>query len=317
MRRALLFVMLAACGDPNGGADGVCGDGVVQAGEACDDGNHDDDDDCLDSCELAFCGDRDVDVQGPDVEECDEGGIDTATCNRDCTRVACGDGYVNAAAGETCDDSNWANGDGCSARCNSDESCGNGIVDSQLPNNRENAPSLCLDSETQGTNCAEVCDDGNNVSGDGCSRNCLSEETCPNGIRDPLGNPTASPPLPPEVCDDGNQSDLDKCAPDCQSETCGLCGNGCVDPLVEECDNGTGVSTSTCDSDCTVPICGDGTLNVVAGETCDPGMVGVNTPLCDHDCTLPVCGDDLVNRASGEQCEPPDQGNCSPSCQLL
>src|SRR5581483_3113637 len=41
----------------------------------------------------------------------------------------------------------------------------------------------------------EVCDDGNTVSGDGCSADCLSEEICGNGILDPQKN---------EVCDDGN-----------------------------------------------------------------------------------------------------------------
>ena len=44
-----------------------------------------------------------------------------------------------------------------------------------------------------GTGCAEVCDDGNTVSGDGCSKNCLSEETCRNGILDPQGNGQDNP----------------------------------------------------------------------------------------------------------------------------
>ncbi len=36
-------------------------------------------------------------------EQCDGGGEDTAQCDVDCTLVVCGDGHVNAAAGEQCD----------------------------------------------------------------------------------------------------------------------------------------------------------------------------------------------------------------------
>ncbi|MCA9690759.1 MAG: hypothetical protein KC636_14220 [Myxococcales bacterium] len=49
----------------------VCGDGVVDPGEACDDGNLDDNDGCLSSCALASCGDGHLYVG---VEACD--GVD-------------------------------------------------------------------------------------------------------------------------------------------------------------------------------------------------------------------------------------------------
>lgn len=58
------------------------------------------------------CGDEIVNED----EECDEGG-QTATCDRDCTFVACGDGIINDVAGEQCDDLNAESGDGCSANC--------------------------------------------------------------------------------------------------------------------------------------------------------------------------------------------------------
>src|SRR3954471_5386119 len=41
----------------------------------------------------------------------------------------CGDGIVDRDKGEVCDDGNIKNGDGCSADCKSDETCGNGIAD--------------------------------------------------------------------------------------------------------------------------------------------------------------------------------------------
>jgi cysteine-rich repeat protein len=55
----------------------------------------------------------------------------------------------------------------------------------------------------------EVCDDGNNVSGDGCSEDCLSLEECGNSYVDvALG----------EGCDDGNQKDHDGCTSACVME---------------------------------------------------------------------------------------------------
>src|SRR5207248_371148 len=79
---------------------------------------------------------------------------------------------------------------------------------------------------------------------------------------------------------------------------CSTCGNGRVDPG-EQCDSG-GVDTAACDSDCTLPVCGDRHVNKAAGEDCDEG--GIDTPTCDADCTLPRCGDRHVNKAAGEEC---------------
>lgn len=80
-------------------AAAACGDGFVQAGiEACDDGNSDDTDACA-ACEQAACGDGYV---WAGMEVCDDAGA-SATCDDDCTAVVCGDGVVNAAAGEQCD----------------------------------------------------------------------------------------------------------------------------------------------------------------------------------------------------------------------
>ena len=63
----------------------------------------------------------------------------------------------------------------------------------------------------------EVCDDGNSVTGDGCSSACQSNETCGNGIVDPvkLVNGIA---VPDEQCDDKNNVSGDGCSSDCQLE---------------------------------------------------------------------------------------------------
>jgi len=62
-----------------------------------------------------------------------------------------------------------------------------------------------------------------------------------------------------------------------------LCGNGVVD-LDEDCDDG-GVS-AVCDADCTVPECGDGLVNPLAGESCDPGSEDGEP--CNEDCNGPM-----------------------------
>jgi cysteine-rich repeat protein len=95
-----------------------CGDGVpaLGAGEECDDGNGKEDDCCLNDCTIntamsgcnALCGNGDKDPG----EQCDDGG-DSAMCDVDCTYVECGDGYVNAAAGETCEESELQGCDNC------------------------------------------------------------------------------------------------------------------------------------------------------------------------------------------------------------
>lgn len=46
----------------------ICGNGVVEEGEECDDGNEDNTDDCLNDCREAFCGDGYI---HSGVEECD------------------------------------------------------------------------------------------------------------------------------------------------------------------------------------------------------------------------------------------------------
>lgn len=99
-----------------------CGDGVVQAGEDCDDAGESAS--CDDDCTAAECGDGTTNQAAG--EECDEGAA-TATCTADCMASGCGDGVVNDAAGEECDDGNTMAGDGCSDTCILEGSCTNPI----------------------------------------------------------------------------------------------------------------------------------------------------------------------------------------------
>ena len=78
------------------------------------------------------------------------------------TTAACGDGLVGA--GETCDDGNATDGDGCDHDCNP-SACGNGITGGD-----------------------EQCDDGNTQDGDGCSSTCRFAEAVCDDCSDDDGN---------------------------------------------------------------------------------------------------------------------------------
>ncbi|HEV8322765.1 MAG TPA: DUF4215 domain-containing protein [Myxococcota bacterium] len=76
-----------------------------------------------------------------------------AACSPEHRRAArCGNGDLDMDQGETCDDGNLDNGDGCNAQCQIEINCGDGIIDP-----------------------AEECDDGNTVPLDGCDENCIVE----------------------------------------------------------------------------------------------------------------------------------------------
>ncbi|MEM6291903.1 MAG: DUF4215 domain-containing protein [Myxococcota bacterium] len=91
-----------------------CGNGLVQAGESCDDGNGDDTDHCLNGCVPASCGDGFLHAG---FEGCDDGNNDNSDgCLSSCFVASCGDGYLHEGV-EECDDGNGRDEDGCSSSC--------------------------------------------------------------------------------------------------------------------------------------------------------------------------------------------------------
>ena len=93
---------------------GVCGNGLVELGEACDDGNTLSGDGCRSDCTIEGCGDGILDSG----EQCDDGNTQAGDgCRADCTQEVCGDGIVDNLAGEACDDGNTQSGDGCQSDC--------------------------------------------------------------------------------------------------------------------------------------------------------------------------------------------------------
>lgn len=160
----------------------VCGDGSVDGGEDCDDGNRSNQDACLNSCQDARCGDG---FRNPAVEACDDGNQKSGDgCEPDCTLGECGDGVQQP--GEDCDDGNQSNGDDCLATCVS-ASCGDGFVRAGSETcDDANASSTDACVQCQNAICGdgfvqtgvELCDDGNQNPADGCD-NCISGDLPP------------------------------------------------------------------------------------------------------------------------------------------
>ncbi|MEM6955089.1 MAG: DUF4215 domain-containing protein [Myxococcota bacterium] len=125
-----------------------CGNGDLEGGEQCDDGNTDEGDGCSSACELEpFCGDGEV---GGD-EVCDDGNnLSGDGCRSDClSNERCGNGIRDVATGEVCDGE-----PDCADDCFSLLSCGDGMI---------TAP--------------ETCDDSNTDAFDGCGADCQEEQT--------------------------------------------------------------------------------------------------------------------------------------------
>jgi len=168
----------------------------------------------------------------------------------------------------------------------------------------------------------EVCDDGNTNDGDGCSRDCLSNERCGNSVVD-------SNASSPEQCDDGpNNGQLGHpCSATCHTVRC---GNGYVEQG-EDCDDGNTVNDDGCDNSCKVTECGNAVVN--PGEECDLGTgPGGNsdTGICTTYCKRPACGDGFTQPSAGEQCDPPSPSQdcpyaptdmpcqvCNATCRLI
>jgi cysteine-rich repeat protein len=203
---------------------------------------------------------------------------------------------------EACDDGNQLSGDGCSADCMTTEEgwvcntqgitscersrCGDGVRTGQY-----------LDGDVVRI---EVCDDGNDVPGDGCT-DCYPDNNCKPWW---LQEDTPSCPVcgnhivePGEFCDDGNAEAGDGCA-NCVREPefscftfqnpfgCDYtpCGNGVVESDVW---NGCGLAREVCD---------DG--NRLTGDGCDDHCQRepyFDCPASGGTCSPARCGDGIVN----------------------
>ena len=99
--------------------DPVCGNGVLEVGESCDDGNRSDGDQCSAACTPVVipesCGNGQIDGD----ELCDDGNEDNDDyCRNNCERnpaFLCGNGKLDGD--EECDDANHVDTDLCTNKC--------------------------------------------------------------------------------------------------------------------------------------------------------------------------------------------------------
>ncbi len=240
----------------------VCGNGIVEFPEECDDGNTNNNDGCTNECRENVCGDGN---KWEGVEECDDGDGDTADDCPDapggCEPAYCGDGFVRDGV-EECDDGNIYDNDGCS-----------GCIMVEDPNNPD--PNSCYNSGCQKPNtCNDKCvlDIGCNGGLDctevGTELKCRNPscDASPDCVCPVCGNGVVDQG---ESCDDGNQISCDGCSPDC-SRSDDVCGDGIVE-CGEECD-GTNLNGETCSSQ------GFGEGNLVCTPSCNFDLTGCYNP---------------------------------------
>ncbi|TNF32389.1 MAG: hypothetical protein EP329_10395 [Deltaproteobacteria bacterium] len=275
----------------------ICGDGILGGSEACDHGDANSDetpDACRADCRLPGCGDGVVDAgEGCDdgdhlVASCDYGAESCVVCGEACQEVSgavrrCGDGTIDEANGEACDDggaNSNATPDACREDCSAPR-CGDGVQDS-----------------------GERCDDGNDVEDDGCTGSC-DDRFCGDGDVDEgeACDPAADPAGDCAYGDVG----CTRCRADCagpRTDAGSWCGDGRVDlDHGEVCDDGNDYAElcaygmtgcAVCGAGCrptagTATWCGDGMVDGLNGEICDDG----NTR--DHDGCSSLCMPDEVH----------------------
>ena len=348
---------ISACEDDtithNDSQNAVCGNGLLEDGESCDDANTNDEDGCSADCVIeegwscqkagkpctkdeepkeAECGDGKItdDEACDDANTADGDGCSSAcavedgwTCEepgQPCTKdeepqdATCGDGEI--AGDETCDDANTADGDGCSSTC--DMEIGWKCEEPGQPCTKDENPDApeCGDGFISGE---EHCDDGNTADGDGCSSACAIEDgwQC-----EEAGQPCTRMDVPAEpVCGDGTISGEETCDDGNTAD-----GDGCSSACVVEDGWNCPEAGKACQPNATEEICGDGKIG--GKEKCDDGNTKDGDG-CTAKCTVEsgwtcttagkactaVCGDGKI--VGKEGC---DDGNiknddgCSSKC---
>jgi cysteine-rich repeat protein len=329
---ALTFALaLIACngsdsGPPDAGDDVdaapfmLCGNGLIEGSETCDDGATAPDDGCSETCTIE-CGDGIVGAN----EACDTAiaGGETGACPTDesCTDDdPCTTGIVSGGECQAvCDFATTTtpiDDDGCcptgqDATTDNDceASCGNGVV--------ESPEELCDTAITGGGfgECPTACDDGDFcttdtlVNGGTCSADCTETDITEIGPDDDCCPPGATPISDvdcPVSCGDGFVTAGETCDTAIAAGNPGACPTACNDGNVCTTDNL--VNGGTCLADCTETAIGPGPMD---------GCCPIGSDLGDDPDCPPSCGDGVIT--SPETCDDDNStggDGCSATCQL-
>jgi cysteine-rich repeat protein len=258
--------------------EAICGDGIIQEGEQCDDGDRNSSDGCTTQCKFTCTENSDCDDSNP--------------CNGE---EICNNNHACEDAAEDADDR---------TPCGDKKSCRKGIC----------IDNVCGDRFVTRD---ETCDDGNKDPDDGCtpdcewtceeSTDCVNEDVClPRVCNTKTHRCEAGTPLTNETECEIAEAGIKALCGSSEVENDGWCINGictcadCGDGVLagkETCDdgllNGTEDSPNGCAIDCAFMECGNGLLD--NGEQCDDGN---KTRLdgCDSECKY-----EFVHRVSSLQ----------------
>ena len=256
----------------------LCGNGVRDVGEQCDDGNRDDTDGCTTACTV--CGNRTVSPG----EDCDDGNLVNGDgCDAHCGVTGCGNGIVTP--GEACDDGNRDAGDCCSPTCQL-EPAGASCVDDGNPCTSDvcDGQAACVHP-----NNTAPCSDGNLCNGDDfCSDGTCAVHT---------GNPCAGEPVCQRTCMQTSPLQF-QCNVDPAGTVCTGDGQACTSDVC----NGAGLCTHP-PSPSGAP-CEDGD-RCTTQDTCRAGPCQPGPALTCNPC--------LVCDAGSGTCVPPSGLACAPA----
>ena len=290
-----VIALLVACGDnhklapPDAAPIVICGNGVLEAGEECDDNDEITDKVCDSTCKLT-CGNGRVDAEvgelcdtgiasGPgacptscdDGQACTDDVLSSSECTAECVHSAIttpvdGDGCCPAGADANTDSD-------CSAVC------GNSVVEP-----------------------GELCDTAIVAGAGACPMACDDMLVCTTDVLNNPGTCQAACSFTPITM----PADGDGCCPagadaTTDSDCVAVCGNGVVEPS-ETCDTGIAMGPGACPT-----VCDD-------GVACTTNTLG-NPGTCQAVCVFPP----ITMPADNDTCCPPggnanNDNDCAPVC---
>jgi len=311
-----------------------CGDGVIDPGEQCDDGNTNNNDDCINTCRDAACGDGFLHAG---VEECEPPG--SGKCQQNCLYIGsgggggggsntssppvdyykrppppdgCGNGIRERSKNEECDEGRFNGMGWCSYNCKK-LWCGDKKVSPEAGEECEPDKFNKKNPKCGEYYCTKPRKNKNGKVEGGCERKVRICTIRQDKNRPDFGNCGNGFMERGEQCDDKNGRSGDGCDAICRIE---FCGDGIVQP------NGKDGKFDTADDE----DCDNGSICAASGKSCREDMDCTVGDTCVYDsafdrrcnqCHFRNCGDGIYHL--GEEC---DDGNtrsgdgCNATCYI-